>query len=57
VENFAQVSRHSGTVWIGGHNIAHVLPPLLALGGLGNSLSPRLVLDRDTGKELANRHY
>jgi hypothetical protein len=37
MENFAQIHGLGGVVGVGRHDIAHVLPPLLAFGGLGDS--------------------
>ena len=39
-------------VGVGRHDISHMLPPLLAYGGLGDGLPLRFVLDLDIGKEL-----
>jgi len=52
VENFAQIHGLWGVVGVGRHDIAHVLPPLLAYWGLGDGLPLRFVLDFDIGKEL-----
>jgi len=57
VENFAQIHGLGRVVGVGRHDVAHMLPPLLAFGGLGNGLPMRLVLVRDMGKELANRKF
>ena len=40
-------------VRVGGHNIAHVLPPLLAFGGSGDGMPTSLILDLNVTKELA----
>ena len=53
MENFAQIHGLGRVVGVGGHYVAHMLPPLLAFGGLGNGLPPRLVLDFRIGEELA----
>ena len=39
-------------VRVGGHDVAHMLPPLLAFGGSGDGLPPSLILDLNVTKEL-----
>ena len=56
MEDFAERGGFRRVVGVGGHDIAHMLPPLLAYGGLGDSLPEGFVFYRDMGKELANRN-
>ena len=56
MEDFAERGGFRRVVGVGGHDIAHMLPPLLAFGGLGNGLAAVFALYRDMGKELANRN-
>jgi hypothetical protein len=45
-----------GMVGVGGHDVAHMLPPILTFRRLGDSLPEGFVLNSDMGKELANRN-
>ena len=53
MEDFAERGGFRRVGGVGGHDIAHMLPPLLAYGGLGDGLPLRFVLDLDIGEELA----
>ena len=55
MEDFAERGGFRRVVGVAGHDIAHVLPPLLAFRRLGDSLPEGFVLYRDMGKELAYR--
>jgi len=52
MKNFAQIHGFWGVIGIRGHDITHMAPPLLAFGGLGDGLPPRLVLDLRVAKKL-----
>ena len=41
-------------VGVGGHHIAHMSPPLLAFGGLGDGLPTRFILDLNVTEELVS---
>ena len=56
MEDFAERGGFRRVVGVAGHDIAHVLPPLLAFRRLGDSLPEGFVFYRDMGKELANRN-
>ena len=53
MEHFPEGDGLWGVVGVGGHDITHMAPPLLAFGGLGNGLPPRLVLNLRISEQLA----
>lgn len=53
VEDFPEIGGDGATVRIGGHEVAHVGPPLLADGGLGDGGPARFILNFRVGEELA----